>query len=78
MQHWTLVVQPGDAVDVVPSEWADSLVIVLAGELDVQCHSGQRARFPAGAILTLAGLPVRTLHNPRSEPLVLYAVTRNR
>lgn len=76
VRHRTLVLQPGQAVAVNPAQWADTLVIVISGELELLCRSGRRARFASGAVLTLAGLPVRSLSNPRLEPLTLCTVSR--
>jgi len=76
LRQWMLVVPPDETVEIAPSYWADTLVIVLSGELELQCHSGCSARFAAGAVLTFAGLSVRALRNPQPEPLVLQALTR--
>ncbi len=76
VRAWTVVLQPGDAVDYLAADWADTLLVVGSGELELECRSGQRACFAAGAVLTIATLPVRRLRNPRREPLVLHALTR--
>lgn len=76
LRQWMLVVPPDERVDIAPSDWADTLVIVISGELELQCCSGRLARFTAGSVLTLAGLPVRAIRNPQPEPLVLQALTR--
>jgi hypothetical protein len=78
MRRWTVTLGPGEALDYAVADWADALVVVAGGELELECHSGRRARFVAGAVLTLAVLPVRRLHNPAREPLVLHAVARGR
>ena len=61
-----------------PAEWWDSLVTVERGEVELDCHGGQLARFKRGDILWLAGLPVCALRNTGSEPVVLVAVSRVR
>jgi hypothetical protein len=76
MRRWTVLLQPGDALDYAAADWADALVVVEHGELELECCSGRRARFPTGAILTLVGLPVLRLHNRGSEPLVLTGIRR--
>jgi hypothetical protein len=76
--RWTLTLPPGDVHEVSAPDWVDTLVVVERGELEVECRSGRRAGFAAGAVLTLAELPVRRLHSCGSEPLVLCAVTRVR
>jgi hypothetical protein len=78
LRHRTLVLQPGETVIVEPADWADTLVAVRSGELELLCRSGRRARFAAGAVLTLAGLPVLTLRNPGPAKLTLHAVSRRR
>ncbi len=74
--HCTVILPSGDGLDYVAADWADTLVVVERGELELACQRGRRARFAAGAVLTLAGLPVRRLRNPGPGPLVLSAATR--
>jgi hypothetical protein len=57
-------------------DWADAIVIVERGELEVECQAGGRKLFRRGAILWLVGLPLRTLRNRGQEPVVLAAVSR--
>lgn len=78
VRRWSVVLQPGEALDYVAADWADALVVVTSGELELECRSGRRARFAAGAVLAPAAVPVRRLLNPGPEPLVLSAVTRRR
>ena len=73
----TLTLQPRDAIDYRGADWADALVVVERGELEIECHSGARARFPEGAILIFAGLALRRLLCAGSRPLVLSALSRN-
>ncbi|MGH6654749.1 MAG: hypothetical protein ACRDVE_06040 [Actinocrinis sp.] len=72
----TLTLLPLDAVDFRSADWADALVVVERGELEVECSSGARARFEAGSVLTFTGLPLARLRNPGREPLVLSAMSR--
>jgi len=74
----TVILQPGDAVEWQPSEWANALIVVERGELEVELRSGTRAWFREGAILVLAGLSVRQVRNRGGEPLVLSALSRER
>ena len=67
---------PGGERPYDASEWAGALVIVDRGEVELECVDGDRPRFAGGAVLWLAGLPVRELRNPGSEPAVLIAVSR--
>lgn len=56
--------------------WADALVVVEAGVLEVECLRGLRVSFRQGAVLHLDALPARTLRNPGAGPLRLSAVSR--
>jgi hypothetical protein len=78
LRRRTVILPPGDVLDFVAADWADTLVVVERGELEIECRSGRRATFAADAVLTLVELPVRCLRNRGSEPLVLSAVTRHR
>lgn len=62
----------------LPREWADALVIVEAGEIELECTAGSRASFPAGSVMFFDSLPIRTLRNRRRRPAVLTALTRTR
>jgi hypothetical protein len=58
------------------AEWADALVIVTAGAVELEGLSGRRWRFPRGAILWLTDLPLRAIHNPGPEEAELTTVSR--
>jgi hypothetical protein len=58
------------------ADWEDALVIVTAGEIELEGLSGRRWRFPRGAMLWLTDLPVRAIHNPGVEAAELTAVSR--
>lgn len=74
----TLTLRARDAIDCQSADWADTLVVVEHGRLEVECRSGIRARFEEGAILSFAGVELRQLRNPDSEPIVLSALSRLR
>jgi hypothetical protein len=78
LRRWTVTVAPGDVLAFVALDWADTLVVVERGALEIECLSGRRATFAGGAVLAPIALPVRSLRNPGCEPLVLRAVRRNR
>lgn len=59
-----------------PAEWADALVVVEEGQLELECLQGGRRCFRRGDVVWLARLPLRALHNPGSLPLLLSAVSR--
>jgi hypothetical protein len=74
----TVILQPLDAIDCQQTDWADTLVVVEQGDLEIECRSGARACFPEGAIVVFAGLALRRLRNSSSRPLVLTALSRIR
>jgi hypothetical protein len=57
-------------------EWAGALVVLEVGELEVECMRGTRSRFVSGALLFFDSLPLKTLHNPGTECVLLIAVSR--
>ena len=74
----TLTLHPRDTIDYRPADWADVLVVVERGKLEVECRGGARAQFEEGAILAFATLAVRWLRNPSSNPVVLSTLSRVR
>ena len=60
----------------VHSEWAGALVVVEAGQIELECLSGSRASFASGAILFFDSLPLRTLRNRHRQPTVLSTLTK--
>jgi hypothetical protein len=71
-------------VDIVPGswrayhggEWRNAIVVVERGEIELECVTGSRQRLARGAVLWLAGLPLRALRNPGLERAVVVAVSR--
>jgi hypothetical protein len=57
-------------------DWANALVVVEHGELEIECARGSQAAFTAGAVLCFRTVQVRWLRNRLSEPVVLTALTR--
>jgi quercetin dioxygenase-like cupin family protein len=72
----TVVIAAGCVVPFDEAQWRDALVIVESGEVELKTTSGQQRLFRAGELLWLTGLPLRSLHNPGDEPVVLKAVSR--
>lgn len=72
-----VTVPPCCALDFDEADWRDALVIVVRGEIQVESR-GRRGRFGRGAVLTLAGLSLRVLHNDGAEPAELLALRRPR
>lgn len=71
-------VPPGRARDYDEDDWRDALVVVVRGEIELEARSGGRERFARGAVLSLAGLSLRALHNRGAEPAELVTVRRRR
>ena len=61
-----------------PAEWAGSLVVVEAGEIELECRSGRSAFFDAGSVLFFDGLGLRAVRNNGGEPVLLSAVSRRK
>jgi hypothetical protein len=57
-------------------DWADAIVLVQQGEIELECLGGTRSCFGAGALLCFDSLPLRTLRNASGEPALLIAVSR--
>jgi hypothetical protein len=57
-------------------EWCDALVVIERGEVELERLDGSLWPFASGAVLWLAGLPLRALHNPGAEPALLASVCR--
>jgi hypothetical protein len=72
----TLTLQPADAIAFLPADWADAVVVVERGVLEIECRSGRRAVFAAGAVLVFDGLDLRRLRSNGTTPLVLSALSR--
>ena len=73
----TVVLEPGTTRPSTDAEWRDALVVLLRGEVDLECVAGGRRRFSAGAVLWLVGIGLRALHNVGVDPAVLLAVSRH-
>ncbi len=71
-----VAVPPGERRRYEEGEWRDALVVVERGEIALECNAGGRRCFEAGTVLWFDGLPLRSLHNPGSETVVLSAMSR--
>lgn len=74
--RWELSLAPGAARPSYAAEWDGCLVLVESGTLEVECAAGGRRSFPAGALLALGWLPLRTIRNPSTIPARLLAIRR--
>jgi hypothetical protein len=73
-----VAIDPGCERPYESTEWSDALVVVEAGELELECIGGTRARFDGGAVLFLDSLPLKVLRNCGRKSLLLIAVSRDR
>jgi hypothetical protein len=71
-----VVLAPGAERAYVAAEWRDALVVVEEGSLQLVGLSGTRRRLECGAILWLAGLPLRALRNPGSVNTRIVGISR--
>jgi hypothetical protein len=74
----TVVLHPGTSRPSHDAEWHDAIVMVECGDVELECAAGGRRRFGVGAVLWLAGIDLRVLHNVGAGPVVLVAVSRQR
>lgn len=72
----TVSIAPGCALAYDEAEWCGALVVVDRGEIELECVHGTRRRLARGDVLWLVGLPLRALHNPGREAVVLVVVAR--
>ena len=71
-----VTIPPGARRPYDADEWRDTLVLVQAGEIELECTRGGHRRFGPGALLPLGSLSLRALYNPGLEPVRLTAVSR--
>jgi quercetin dioxygenase-like cupin family protein len=72
----TVILEPGDALELHRADWSDVLVVVERGRLQIECDGGARATFEPGAVLVLTMPELRWLHSVGADALVLSAVSR--
>jgi quercetin dioxygenase-like cupin family protein len=69
-------VPPRGLLDHQAPVWREALVVVLDGEIVVECNRGDHHRFVRGDILTFARLPLRRVHNEGPHRARLLAIWR--
>ncbi len=69
-----VVLDAGETRHYDPPAWAGLLVVVAAGELELETAHGQRQRFAPGSVLTLAGLSLSLLR--AVGPTTLITISR--
>jgi hypothetical protein len=71
-----VTIPAGTSLDFDERAWRDAIVVLEAGELEVECLRGGRRSFAVGAMMCLIGLQLKTLHSTGAEAVVLTAVSR--
>ncbi|MGZ4124961.1 MAG: aldo/keto reductase, partial [Actinomycetota bacterium] len=71
-----VVLAPGEERPFVDAEWLDTLVVVMAGSIEVETWCGARLTLLPGDVAFLTGLSVRLLRNRGRESVVLDTVRR--
>jgi hypothetical protein len=71
-----VTVGPGDSRTYDDAEWQGALVVLERGELELERRDGGRQPLHRGAVVCLASLPLRALHNPGREAALLGVVLR--
>lgn len=71
-----IVIAPGATRPYDAADWRSALAVVEQGEVHVEWIDGRRWRHREGDVLFLAGLPVRAVHNPATQPAVIATVRR--
>lgn len=74
---WAVAIAPGEQRAVAAGEWADALVVVKSGDVDVRCEAGASRTFQAGDMLALAWLRAQNLVNLGAERVEIVAVRRS-
>ncbi len=72
----TVRIDPGDCRPYRSSDWVDCLVVIEAGEVDLEATSGVRHTCHAGDVLWFTGLSLRCLVNRGDAPVVITTVRR--
>jgi quercetin dioxygenase-like cupin family protein len=67
---------PGQSHDYVDADWADAIVLLAQGQVELEAVSGARRLFQRGDLLWLTCVPLRALHNPGPGGAVLVAISR--
>jgi hypothetical protein len=73
-----IAVAPGAERTVQEGEWADALVVVERGTIELECRNGARRSFGSGDVLCLRRLRLRLLRNRGHGPVLVIAISRRR
>jgi hypothetical protein len=75
-ERWRMVIQAGTEWQTSADAWADALVIVEHGTIEVVCRDGARRTFATGSLLCLSWVAVECLRNHGPIDAVVAAVRR--
>jgi hypothetical protein len=76
LERRTMTLAPGASRPYRANEWRGALVVVDGGALELQWLDGRRERLGSGAVLWLAGLPLRALRSAGQGPVTVVALSR--
>jgi FAD/FMN-containing dehydrogenase len=76
-ERHVVVIAPGAEQPIFDAEWRDRLIVVEAGQVELECRGGARARFVRGDVLFVDGLSVCLIRNPGRVSAVLCTVARH-
>ncbi|WP_130491857.1 hypothetical protein [Motilibacter rhizosphaerae] len=72
-----MTVLAAESIPCAAADWSAAVVVVLRGQLLLECLSGRCSTFAEGAVLPLSGLHLRRITNIGLEPLVLRTIRRD-
>ena len=75
-QRRSITLPEGQELPYVAEEWTGALVVLKAGEIEVECKRGTRMRFLEGDVLWMAGMPLRSFRSVGPGPALVVAVAR--
>ena len=75
-ERWRMVIAAGTERPTSPDDWADALVIVEHGAIEVVCRDGARRTYGPGSLLCLSWVTVECLRSPGPSDTVIAAVRR--
>jgi len=70
-----LELAPDEELRIDAGGWADAIVFLEIGEVELECVAGERRCFAAGAVLCFPP-PVRSLRNSGGDTARLIAISR--
>lgn len=72
----TVELGPGQDLRIEAATWADEIVFLTSGEIEIECRSGAHRRFDTGAVICLSTLPLARVRSVGAEPARLLALSR--